>query len=145
MVRQFPVIFDKFTKDTKKKTSLLYRVLGVLTCSRALCVCVLACSRAWRAYVLACLRDYLLGVLMCLRAWCVCVCACVLVMMKCFIFLRTCCAFLSYLLYISTLKFKNSHSKKIVCFVKLKIFLIYILIPTKAISIFYSLYIHLLH
>ena len=65
LVRQFPVIFDKFTKDTKKKTSLLYRVLGVLTCSRALCVCVLARSRAWRAYVLTCL--------VCLR---VCVRAC---------------------------------------------------------------------
>ena len=75
LVRQFPVIFDKFTKDTKKKTSLLYRVLGVLTCSRALCVCVLACSRAWRACVLtclACLCAYVLGVFACVRACLLC-------------------------------------------------------------------------
>ena len=44
--------------------------------------------------------------------------------------LRTWCAFLSYLLYISILKFKNSYSKTFVCFVKLNIILIYILIPT---------------
>ena len=104
---------------------------------RACMLCMFACSRAWRVYVL--------GLLTCLRAWCAFVCACVLVMMKCFIFLRTWCAFLSYLLYISILKFKNSDSKKIVCFVKLNIFLIYILIPPTAISIFYNLYIHLLH
>ena len=35
------------------------------------------------------------------------------------------CAFLSYFLYILILKFKNSCSEKLVCFVKLNIFLIY--------------------
>ena len=53
--------------------SLLNRVLGVLSCSRALRVYVLVCSRAWRVCVLtwvcasalACLRAYVLA---CLRA-----------------------------------------------------------------------------
>ena len=115
--------------------SLLNCVLGVLACSRALrahVLCVLSCLRAcvltclaclrayllgvlaclpaWRACVLACLRAYVLA---CLRTWCVCMRVCVVVTMKCFIFLRVCalgvwCAFLSYLLYISKLKFKNS-------------------------------------
>ena len=44
--------------------------------------------------------------------------------------LHTWCAFVSYLHYITVLKFKNSYSEKFVCFVKLNIFLIYILIPT---------------
>ena len=168
---------------------LLNHVLGVLTCSRALRVYVLACLGVWHACVLgmpARLRAYVLGVLVCLHASVLsvlsclaCLCAqhaCVLtgvvVTMKCFIFLGVCglgvwCAFLSYLLYISILKFKNSWSKQIVCFVKLNTFLIYILIPTykgtnlrvaeksidisysyscsEAISIFYNLYIRLLH
>ena len=93
-------------------------VLGAFVCLHAL--------HAWRAYMLgmlACLSASLLGALawvhagydemfyfpMCLRTW---------------------CAFLSYLLYISILQFKNSYSKKFACFVKLNIFLIYILIPT---------------
>ena len=168
---------------------LLNHVLGVLTCSRALRVYVLACLGVWHACVLgmpARLRAYVLGVLVCLHASVLsvlsclaCLCAqhacvltCVVVTMKCFIFLGVCglgvgCAFLSYLLCISILKFKNSWSKQIVCFVKLNTFLIYILIPTykgtnlrvaeksidisysyscsKAISIFYNLYIRLLH
>ena len=81
------------------------RVLGVLTCLRARRTCVLAC--------LVCLPAYVLGVLTCLRA---CVCQCVLGIMKCLIFLRVCVLgvlFLSYLLCISILKFKNSHSKKL--------------------------------
>ena len=91
-------------------------MLGVLACSR---VYVFACSRAlraWRACALTCLRASVLGVLACLaclRAWRACVRACIVVTMKCLIFLRVCvlgilCAFLSYLLYISILKFKNS-------------------------------------
>ena len=109
-------------------------VLGVLTCLACLRVCMLTC--------LACLRAYVLTCLVCLRVY---VRASYDEMFYFLTCLRTWCAFLSYLLYISILKFKNSHSKKIVCFVKLNIFLIYILIPTKAISIFYNLYIHLLH
>ena len=104
----------------------------VLACSRALRAYVLtrlACLRAYRAYVLsvlACLHTSVLGVLCvlgvfnCLRAWrayvltgLLCLRARVVITRKCFIFLRVCaldvwCAFLSYLLYISILKFKNS-------------------------------------
>ena len=144
-------------------------------CLPALCVYVFACSCAWRFCVLTCLaclrawRVYMLvlGVLTCMHVcydemfyfltclctWCIC----------------TWCAFLSYFLYISILKFKKSCSKKFDCFVKLNIFLIYKTIKliklfetnfreaeksidisyscscSKAISIFYNLYIHLLH
>ena len=86
------------------KRSLLNRVLGVLAC-------------------VACLACFVLGVLACVRA-------CYDEMFYVLTYLRTWCAFLSYLLYISILKFKNSYSEKFVCFVKLNIFLIYILIPT---------------
>ena len=89
-------------------------VLGVLACLRAY---VVACQRASVLGVLTCAHacyDEMFYFLTCLRTWCIC----------------TWCAFLSYLLYISTLKFKNSCSEKFVCFVKLNIFLIYILIPT---------------
>ena len=153
-------------------SSQLNRVLGVFACLRA---CVFTCLRACvfglltclRAFVLTCLRAYVLGVLTCvhasynemfyfltcLRTWCI----------------YTWCAFLSYFLYSLILKFKNSCSEKFVCFVKLNIFLIYKAIKliklfetnlreagksidisyscscSKAISIFYNLYIHLLH
>ena len=95
----------------------------VLACLRAYVLIVLACLRACRACVLAYFcawRACVLGVFKCLHAWraCVLTCllclrACVVITMKCFIFLRVCaldvwCAFLSYLLYISILKFKNS-------------------------------------
>ena len=92
--------------------SLLNWVLDVLAC--------FACLRAWVLKCLACLhawRAYVLPRLACSRA---CVRVYVLVMMKCFIFLRVCvlCVlFFSYLLYISILKFKNSYNKKLVCFV----------------------------
>ena len=118
-------------------------ILCVFTCLVCLHVCTLTC--------LACLRAYVVGVLMglgmltrsvCLRVY---VCACYDEMFYFYTCLRTWCAFLSYLLYISIFKFKNSHSKRNVCFVKLNIFLSYILIPTKAIWICYNLYIHLLH
>ena len=121
------------------------RVLCAFTCSRAWRVCVLTCLVCLRAYVLACLaclracllvclRAYMIGVLTCLRA-CVlgvllCVHACYGEMFYFLTCLRTWCmytwcAFLSYFLYISILKFKNSCSEKFVCFAKLSIFLIY--------------------
>ena len=80
--------------------SLLNRMLGVLcvfTCLRAHVVGTLTCLRAYALGVLswlACLRDwharraYVLSVHACLRAWCTCARACMLVVMKCFIFLR---------------------------------------------------------
>ena len=131
-------------------------MLGVLACSRAFRVYVIACSRGgvftWlrayvltclaclRAYVLSCLCASVLGVLPCLarlRARVLIVLTCLRCLRACFdeMFyflrtLRTWCALLSYLPYISILKFKNSYSKKFVCFVKLNVFLIYILIPT---------------
>ena len=79
----------------------------MLACLRA---CVLTCLACLRAYV----RAWHAYVLTCLRAWCVCIFTCMLVMMKCFIFLRV---YVLCVLYILILKFKNSHSKKIVCFV----------------------------
>ena len=105
-------------------TCLRAHVLGVITCSRAcvlgvpsclVCLTCLAC--------LVCMRAYVLGVLACVRA-------CFNEMFYFLTFLRTWCAFLSYLFYISILKFNNSYSKKFVYFVKLNIFLICILIPT---------------
>ena len=112
-------------------------MLGVLACFACLCTHMLGvlprlvCLRAsmlvmmkyfifWHASglcVLMCVHscyDEIFYFLTCLRTWCI----------------GTWCAFLSYLLYISTLKFKNSCSEKFACFVKLNIFLIYILIPT---------------
>ena len=73
--------------------------------------------------VLKCLGAAVLGVLACVHAC----------YDEMFYFLTCLCtwwAFLSYLLYISILKFKNFYREKFVCFVKLNIFLIYILIPT---------------
>ena len=112
-------------------------MLSVLACSRALRVYVLACSRPWRVCVLACLRACVLGVLTCLACLrfsvlgvFTCVLACydeIIYFLTC---IRTWWAFLSYLLYISVLKFKDSYSEKFVCFVKLNLFLIDFLIPT---------------
>ena len=79
-------------------------------------------SCAWHAHVL--------GVLTCLVCLRTCVRTCYDEMFYFRACLRTWCAFLSYLLYILILEFKNSCSKTFVCFVKLNIFLIYILIPT---------------
>ena len=91
-----------------RKPSLLNRVLGVLACSRALCVymlacfaclraCVLTCLECLRAYVLERLRASVVMCLVCFRAWRAYVLLClmcfrvyVLLMMKCFIFLRVC-------------------------------------------------------
>ena len=69
-------------------TCLCAHVLDVLTCLR---VCVLTCLACFRVYVRAC-YDEMFYFLTRLRTW---------------------CAFLSYLLYISILKFKNSHSQKL--------------------------------
>ena len=93
-----------------------------LSAWRACVLCIgLACLHAWRAYVLSVLTS-----LVCLRS---CVRACYDEMFYFLTCLRTLCALFSYLLYISILKFKNSYNKKLVCFVKLNIF-IYILIQT---------------
>ena len=91
--------------------------------SRASRVYVLPSSRA---YVLACLRALRACVSACVRA---CVRACYDEMFYFLTCLRTWYAFLSYLFYISIPKFKNSYSKKLLCFAKLDIFVIYILIP----------------
>ena len=73
--------------------------------------------------MLKCLSVSVLGAL-------ACVLACYDEMFHFLTCLRTWCAFLSYLPYISILKFENSYSEIFVCFVKLNIFLIYVLIPT---------------
>ena len=138
----------------------------VLACSSAWRVCVLTCLRACVLGVLACLRACVLGVLtcvyacydemfyflMCLRTWCIHTWCdlCLISFTFQYINLKTC-------------------SEKFVCFVKLNIFLIYKTTKliklfetnfreaeksidisyscscSKAISIFYNLYIHLLH
>ena len=85
-----PLHLDEITRKIKKsKISPLQNVnhLGVfldecLSCDahvNYLCKKESTKSRAWGAYVLPCLP-----------AWRACVCACVLVLMKCFIFLRVC-------------------------------------------------------
>ena len=94
-------------------TCLRAYVLSVLVCLPAWRACVLTCLACLRACLLTCLRAWHAYVLACLCTWCVCMRVCVVVTMKCFIFLRVCtlgvwCTFLSYLLYISKLKFKNS-------------------------------------
>ena len=98
----------------------------VLACFACLCACVFTCLVCLHAYVLACLACLSAAVLGVLA----CGCACYDEMFYFLTCLCTWCAFLSYLLYISILKFKNFYSEKLVCFVKLNIFLIYVLIPT---------------
>ena len=99
-------------------------MFGVLACLRARVLGVLTCLRARRTCVLGvptCLRVYVLGVFTCLRAGRAYVLAYLRVSLRAcynemFYFLTclcTWCSFLSYLLCISTLKFKNSHSKKL--------------------------------
>ena len=87
-------------------------MLGVLMC--------LACLRAYVLMCLACLRVCMLMCLACLCAYVLTCLVCLCVYMPaCYdkMFFLTClltwCAFLSYLLCISILKFKNSHSKKL--------------------------------
>ena len=103
--------------------SLLNRVLDMLACSRAWHVSVLTCLPAC---MLTCFVLGVLTCLACLRTWC----ACYDEMFYFLTHLHTWCTFLSYLFYISILKFKNCYNEKFVCFIKLNIFLIYILIPT---------------
>ena len=144
-------------------------MLGVLACPRAWLVCVLGVLTC-----LACLRIYVLPRLVSLRA-CMLVLVmmkCLIFLRVCVlgVYIYTWCAFLSHFLYISILKFKNSCSEKFVCLVDLNMFLIHNktiklikLFETnlreagksiniscscscsKAVSIFYKLYIHLLH
>ena len=87
---QFFKICKRFDKEREKQSLLKMACLACLT-------------------YLACLRAY---VNVCLRAWCACLRACMracydetFYFLKC---LRTWCAFLSYLFYISILKFENS-------------------------------------
>ena len=114
------------TQNISKSTKLsAWRacVLCMFTCLGAQMLGLLTC--------LACLRASALTCLACLRAWCACVRVYVLVMMKCFIFLRVCvlCVLFFLICFTSQYLFKNSYNKKLVCFVKLNIF-IYILIQT---------------
>ena len=53
------------------------------------------------------LHAYVLGVFTCLRAWCACVCTCVLLMMKCFIFLRVCVLGVLFCLICFTFQYLN--------------------------------------
>ena len=147
---------------------------SVLACSRAWRVCVFTCLRAWSAYVLACLCAWctwcawcacMLGVLACVRAR-------VLVMMKCFIFLHVwvlgvlfcfICVTFQYL-NLKILTAKNLYALLSwayflsTCWYQLiKLFetnlreagkstdILYSCSCSKAISIFYNLYNHLLH
>ena len=98
-------------------SGVLLSVLACFTCLRA---CVLTCLACLRAYVLVCLRAPVIGVLGVFAY----TRACYNEMFYFLTCLRTWCAFLPYLLYISILQFKNSYSEKCVCFVKLNMFLI---------------------
>ena len=150
-------------------------VLGVLACLRACHAYMLLCLRAWRACMRSCLsawHAYVLSVLACLRAWCVCVRASELVMMKCFIFFRVCVLGVLFCLFYFTFQYlnlkiltaKNScallswtyflftfwYQLVKVCETKLReagklIDISYSYSCSKLISIFYNLYIHLLH
>ena len=131
-------------------------------CLLAWRACVLMCLLVWRACMLKCLACLcalrawpacvivVLGVLTCLACLRACVLdepvgvrACYNEMFYFLTCLHTCCAFSSYLVYISIFKFKNSYCEKFVCFVKLNIFLI-IRNQFKE-SRKGNLYIHLLH
>ena len=150
MDRIFVSFWTLFCKSAKSRACHAC-VLGCIACLHACmpmwlaCLCasvfsVLVCFRAYVLPCLACLFAFVLGVLTCLtclRVWhayilgvLACMRACYDEMFYILMCLCTWYAFLSYLLYISILKFKNSYSEKFVCFVKLNIFLIYILIST---------------
>ena len=136
-------------------TCLRAQVLGVFACLRACVLACLACLRACVLGVLTCVYacyDEMFYFLMCLRTWCIHTWCdlCLISFTFQYINLKTC-------------------SEKFVCFVKLNIFLIYKTIKliklfetnfreaeksidisyscscSKAISIFYNLYIHILH
>ena len=132
-------------------------LLRVFSCLRTCVLDVLVCLRAWRACMLACL---------------VCLQACVLVMIKCFIFLRVCilgvlfcltcftfqhlnlkiltaknfCALLSWTYFFFTFWYQIIKLFKVNLREAGKsIDISYTCSYSKAISIFYDLYIHLLH
>ena len=122
----------KIRQGIFQRNSLSWRacVLACYACLRACVLTYLPCLRVYVLGLLACLVCLRACVLTCLVCLCACVCACYDEMFYFLTCLRTWCAFLSYLLYISIFKFKNSYSIKSVCFVKLNIFFIYILIST---------------
>ena len=74
-------------------------VLCMFTCLGAQMLGLLTC--------LACLRASALTCLACLRAWCACVRVYVLVMMKCFIFLRVCVLCVLFFLICFTSQYLN--------------------------------------
>ena len=145
----------------------------VLACSRAWRVCVLTCLRAWRACLLMCLRACMRTCLCALVLACLaCLHACVLVVMKYFIFLRVfvlgvifcficftfqylnlkiltaknLCALLSWTYFLFTfwyqlIKLFETNLKE----AGKSIDTSYRCICSKAVSICYNLYIHLLH
>ena len=147
--------------------------LACLACIRACRTCVLPCFCPWRACVLGmfnCLRAWRACVLTCL----LCLRACVVITMKCFIFLRVCaldvwCAFCLICFTFQYLNLKILRTNKLCSLLSWTYFLFifwYQLIKlyetnlrvaeksidisysyscSKAISIFYNLYIHLLH
>ena len=125
-------------------TCLRAHVFGVLTCLRAYVFGVFTCLRAWRAYVLAWLR-----------AWCVCVCKCVFVCLICFAFqylnlkiltAKKLCALLSWTYFLFTFWYQLIKLYETNLRVAGKsIDISYSYSCSKAISIFYNLYIRLLH
>ena len=151
-------------------SSRAFRVY-VLPCSLVWRVCMLTCLRAWCAYVLkvlACLRAWRAYVLTCL----VCFRACLLVVMKCFIFLRLCVLGVVFCLICFTFQYLNLKiltAKNLCALLSWTYFLLtfwyqhiklfetnwreagksidisYSWSWSKAISIFYNLYIHVLH
>ena len=146
------------------------RVLCVFTCLRAHVLCMLPCLGTWRACVLMCLRAYVLSMPACLRAWWACIRACLVVTMKCFIFLRVFSVLFCLICFtFQYLNLKNLGAKKLcpllswTCFlftfwyqlIKLyetnltvagkSIDISYSYSCSKAISIFYNLYIDLIH
>ena len=135
---------------------------------RALRVYVLECSRAWRVCVLSCLACFRASVLPCSA----CLRACVLVIMKLFIFLRFWVVGVLFCLICFTFQYLNLKILTVknfyallsrtyflfTCWYQLiKLFetnlreagksidISYSCSCSKAISIFYNLYIHLLH
>ena len=154
-------------------TCLRAHVLCMLPCLGTWRACVLTCLRAYVLSVLACWRAwsvYVLSMPACLRAWWACVRACLVVTMKCFIFLRVFSVLFCLICFtFQYLNLKILGAKKLcpllswTCFlftfwyqlIKLyetnlrvagkSIDISYSYSCSKAISIFYNLYIHLLH
>ena len=146
-------------------------VLGVFACFHA---CMLACVRAYVLSVLACLRAwraYVLGLLPCFHAWCACVHACLLWWNVLFSYVfcvlgvffcligftfqylnlkiltaKNLCALLSWTYFLFTfwyqlIKLFETNLRE----AGKSIDISYSCSCSKAISIFYNLYIHVLH